>query len=523
MKKLLSIFTCVLLPSIALGFTEPPILDVVFPTGGIPKYVDADCANGLTTYDPTTESCTEGSSTVYSTIENADGNVGAGNYLYLMDTAYNVQIDWAESGTAGNEIVIRPGPGKTVTVNYNGTGNRNISINGSYVILDGFAGGTTRRLIFDGETETPYGGSFYLIELITGSHVTLYGIIGRNSDAEHSSCGTIDLSGPGNDYARIYNCLLENSTAVGCYMTSGDYVEFRNNIVRNNGGQGIQVNPHTSYQVMDEVTISGNIVVNNGYTYPDGRGGITLEGAYLNSVETVYCYNNLVANNFVDGIAVWGNMCENYDIYVYNNTSYGNGTNGIEISNDGNHGTISLQNNISYGNGTNWYAVNSIKYGITGTNCVNNLVTDPSFASTTESDSDFLWLSASSTNAIGQGSVLTAMLTNDLYGTTRGSSWDIGAVEYEASGLVTYYLDSDGDGWPEGTTQQAESDPGATWYELSELTGTTTDCNDSDAAINPGATEICGNGVDEDCDGTAQACPVSANVKGVYSSGCIMR
>jgi len=63
---------------------------------------------------------------------------------------------------------------------------------------------------------------------------------------------------------------------------------------------------------------------------------------------------------------------------------------------------------------------------------------------------------------------------------------------------VTWYADADGDSY---------GDPGVS---LSVCDGTTpggyvsnsTDCNDANASINPAASEIC-NGVDEDCDGTA--------------------
>ena len=58
----------------------------------------------------------------------------------------------------------------------------------------------------------------------------------------------------------------------------------------------------------------------------------------------------------------------------------------------------------------------------------------------------------------------------------------------------TYYADTDGDGYgDDGNTTEACSAPAG--YVSDNM-----DCDDSDASVNPGATEVC-NGVDDDCDG----------------------
>ncbi len=60
--------------------------------------------------------------------------------------------------------------------------------------------------------------------------------------------------------------------------------------------------------------------------------------------------------------------------------------------------------------------------------------------------------------------------------------------------LVTYYADADGDGYGNAAVSQT------TCTQPAGFVTDNTDCNDGNAAVNPGATEIC-NGLDDDCDG----------------------
>lgn len=84
---------------------------------------------------------------------------------------------------------------------------------------------------------------------------------------------------------------------------------------------------------------------------------------------------------------------------------------------------------------------------------------------------------------------------------TSGCSVTIGNVTLTASNdPATWYKDADNDGYSDGTTQAACSQPSG--YKLAVfLIATSGDCNDGNANIHPGAPEICGNAVDENCDG----------------------
>ena len=79
-----------------------------------------------------------------------------------------------------------------------------------------------------------------------------------------------------------------------------------------------------------------------------------------------------------------------------------------------------------------------------------------------------------------------------------------GAVDEGDVCLVTYYCDDDADGYfdvnPDGTCNTFNCTPAG----CSETQGN--DCNDSNSLVNPGKPEICGNGIDEDCDGSDVLC-----------------
>lgn len=67
---------------------------------------------------------------------------------------------------------------------------------------------------------------------------------------------------------------------------------------------------------------------------------------------------------------------------------------------------------------------------------------------------------------------------------------------------TTWYLDADADGYYASSTSSC-TNPGSGFTATQGING---DCNDAVASIHTGATEICGNGIDEDCSGADLSC-----------------
>ena len=78
-----------------------------------------------------------------------------------------------------------------------------------------------------------------------------------------------------------------------------------------------------------------------------------------------------------------------------------------------------------------------------------------------------------------------------------GIDYDCDGAVYETDSqdALPWYADGDGDGVGTGTASYY-----CAGHEPAGVVATTGDCNDGDASVYPGATEVC-NGIDEDCDG----------------------
>lgn len=74
----------------------------------------------------------------------------------------------------------------------------------------------------------------------------------------------------------------------------------------------------------------------------------------------------------------------------------------------------------------------------------------------------------------------------------------------DGSSPATLHADGDGDGFGDAAAAESRCG-GAGWV------ADATDCDDADPATNPAASEVCGDGADNDCDGTSNTCAVAGS------------
>jgi hypothetical protein len=114
------------------------------------------------------------------------------------------------------------------------------------------------------------------------------------------------------------------------------------------------------------------------------------------------------------------------------------------------------------------------------------------------------------TPGISEGLTATCALVKAVtYDLSVGSTYivSVGPATGNQVRLVTEYLDDNRVRWyPDSDADTYGSSTGSVLTACEPPAGYADrrfDCNDSNASINPGATEVCGNGVDDNCDGVS--------------------
>jgi hypothetical protein len=82
-------------------------------------------------------------------------------------------------------------------------------------------------------------------------------------------------------------------------------------------------------------------------------------------------------------------------------------------------------------------------------------------------------------------------------------------LDTSASGKSTVYRDADGDTYGSSATSKSVCDSTSGYVSNDD------DCDDSSAAVSPADTEVCDDGIDNDCNGSDKACP-GPGYSGVY-------
>ena len=115
-------------------------------------------------------------------------------------------------------------------------------------------------------------------------------------------------------------------------------------------------------------------------------------------------------------------------------------------------------------------------------------------ASDAAADDGFgLWVAgAGDLNGDGADDLTVGAPDDDDLGTSSGAAY---LFYGECTAVSTFYADADGDGYGDSTVS-AES-CGAPEGHVADAS----DCDDADASVYPGAPELAGDGVDQDCDG----------------------
>lgn len=426
-----------------LGYPKPLAVDIAMPSEvSVANKYYVDLSGGSGTTCSSAAPC--GS---LRSIMGKPGTTGGPAYIYIRGSGNVSTYNDSFYGSPGNEIVIKAWPGYTATI----TANSNMNSTSVHDII--WDGGPDLGIAF-----VSSGGDQYNFHVIA-DNITFYRI--RAS----ATAGGSMLFAVG-DNRVVKGTKFINSEFYGCdqqsgYQCSAVYwgpgggggfinTEFRNNIVRNMGGDGLEVNPRAS---SSGLAITGNAFHNIGKQTCSGawlcRPAITFGNQGPGNGTT----GAIIANNVMwdtGSGCIWDRgsasgsraLIVNNVCYDYGKGAGGGGPNPQGISGYSDGGSATVKNNIIYApNGTNPFdgskfdASNNVCG--TGKSCgtASQAWLGTTVMATDENNGSFMKLTSGS-NGQDAGVTISSMETS-YNGIIRpqGSAYDIGAFEFSSAAV----------------------------------------------------------------------------------------
>ena len=288
------------------------------------------------------------------------------------------------------------------------------------------------------------------------------------------------------------NASLANNDVVTVVMTANNTCQSSATANGNNVTTTVATSVTPSVSVAssdaDNSICSGSSVT---FTATPTNGGSTpsyqwkLNGTNVGTNATTYTNASLANNDVVTVVMTANNTCQSSATANGNNVTTTVATSvtpSVSVASSDADNSICSGSSVTFtATPTNGGSTPSYQWKLNGTNVGTNATT---------------YTNASLANNDVVTVVMTANNTCQSSATANGNN-----VTTAVNALSNYYTDADGDTYGAGTATQACVNPGA-GYSTNN-----TDCNDASASVNPGATEICGNSIDEDCSGADLTCP----------------
>jgi hypothetical protein len=376
------------------------------------------------------------------------GTLGGPAYIYLRGTGAISLYNDTFYGSPGQEIVIKPWPGSTATIT--GNSNMNSPSGVHHIILDG---GPGLALRFNSN-----GTGTYVMNVMAND-ITIYRTqtfcTGSNRQLGWAVGGFAVSNRVSFINNEFYGCAQTGDQSSSVYVGPGDgggYNDFlfKNNIVRDFFGEGIEINPRVT---STGITITGNAIHNVGKgtcaTAWRCRPGITMSIQSGGGNNATVITNNLIWD--IGSGCIWDRGGGTPKPLIANNSCYDYGKGEASgnvvpqgISGYNNGGTAVLRNNIIYSpngespfDGSPFTASNNL-CGI-GKYCgsASPVWSQNSVLSTDPNSS--LFLKIGSTSEARNTGYSLSILTVDYAGVARPqeASYDIGAFEFVSGGSAT--------------------------------------------------------------------------------------